>query len=341
MDNQPSVPADGRRYAANPNCKMNFVAIDFETANETRDSACAVGLTQVCNGIALDPVYLLLRPPELRFAHWNIRVHGISPDDVVDAPTFADAWPQISALIDGQLVVAHNASFDMSVLRHSLYSLGIPVPQLSYLCSLNLARRAWPKFVSHSLGFLAQTQGIELEHHHAGSDSRASAELVLLAGRELGLNCPRELSQSLDVTIGEVFSNDYWTPSSAPSLKRDIESIEIALPDGYNVQNHPFYDMSIVFTGTLKMFGRNEAERIVTLLGGHPKRSVSKKTNYVVMGVQDARQLAQGKTQTSKLAKAFELRDAGVDIQIITDKDFTELVFSPSNNEIGNDDLAK
>jgi len=320
---------------------MNFVALDFETANEKRDSACAIGITLVRNGTISKPVYYLIRPPDLRFSHWNTRIHGITADDVADAPTIGELWPKVSHLIDGQLVVAHNASFDMSVLRHSLHTAEVCVPRLSYLCSLNLARQVWPQLASHSLGFLAEVHGFALDHHHAGSDSRAAAELLLLAARTNHTDCPRALSESLNVSIGEIYSDDDWIPSSAPGLRRDTEAIEVTLPVGYDATDHPFHNMNIVFTGTLTMFRRDEAQRVVELFGGQPKTTVSKKTNFLVAGVQDLRQLASGTNESLKLRKARELRDKGIDIRIITDTDFSELVFSPANTAEKDETLAK
>ena len=71
---------------------MNFVAIDFETANPKHNSACAIGITQVQDGIVQNTFYSLIRPPELEFSHWNTRVHGISESDVVDSPSLKDLW---------------------------------------------------------------------------------------------------------------------------------------------------------------------------------------------------------------------------------------------------------
>jgi DNA polymerase-3 subunit epsilon len=187
---------------------MDFVAIDFETANERRDSACAIGLTEVCGGIAKEPVYHLIRPIELRFSHWNTKVHGIRAEDVCDALTLAELWYMVRPLLEGRLVIAHNASFDLSVLRSSLHSASIPVPRITCLCSLQLARRAWPDLASYSLGFLARFHGLTLKHHHAGSDSRACAELVLLAGETHGLDCLLRLAETLGINAREVHSSD-------------------------------------------------------------------------------------------------------------------------------------
>ena len=182
---------------------MEFVALDFETANEKRDSACAIGLTIVREGQIADTVYHLIRPHELRFSPWNTQVHGITSRDVRNSPTISDLWPTLLPLIENQLLVAHNASFDMSVLRQTLSAVGIPVPRVSYLCSLKLSRQVWPDMASHSLANLAASHGLKLDHHHAGSDAQAAANLVLLAARQHGMSCPRLLAKSQNVAIGE------------------------------------------------------------------------------------------------------------------------------------------
>ena len=220
---------------------MDFVALDFETANEKRDSACAIGLTTVRDGVICETVHRLIRPAELRFSHWNTQKHGITCEDVIGCPTLAELWPEISGYLEDQLLIAHNASFDISVLRHSLHAVSVPIPRVSYLCSLQLSRRLWPHLASHSLGFLAEVYRIPLEHHNAASDSFAAARLVLLGSQESGVSSLRELAEHCQLTVGEVFSEDEWIPSSAPSIRRGCDAIEITLPDDFDVSTHPFY----------------------------------------------------------------------------------------------------
>src|SRR5882724_10769880 len=73
------------------NPSMSFVAIDFETADRSLDSACAVALVKVENGQIIDRNYWLIRPPreEFRFTY----LHGISWKNVADQPTFQELWP--------------------------------------------------------------------------------------------------------------------------------------------------------------------------------------------------------------------------------------------------------
>ena len=305
---------------------MDFVAIDFETANQKHNSACAIGITQVKNGIIRKTIHRLIRPKELEFSHWNTRVHGITESDVIDCPTLLELWPEFSSLIEDNLVVAHNASFDMSVLRHSLHAVGLSVPRFSYLCSLRLSRQLWPELASHSLGFLSVTHSIPLEHHNAGSDSFAAARLVLLGAKEKGITCPRELATSCGVTVGEVFSNDSWTPVSGPSNRRSATTFELQLPDGYDVSTHEFFGKQIAFTGAMTTFTRNEAMKVVEQLGGAPKTSVTKATDYLVVGVLDVRVLAEGTSESSKLKDAKALREKGGKVKIVTDSDFMEMI---------------
>ncbi|QGY02289.1 3'-5' exonuclease [Methylobacterium mesophilicum SR1.6/6] len=163
---------------------MTVLALDFETANERRDSACAVGLAWIADGRIVRQESHLIRPPEMRFAPGNIRVHGILPANVADAPGFAAVMaPYLDDLARG-LILAHNASFDIGVLRAGLARAGVPVPDLSYLCTVQVARRVFPAAEGCGLGKVARRLGIRFEHHDAGEDAYACAAIALAAMRE-------------------------------------------------------------------------------------------------------------------------------------------------------------
>ncbi|MBE7198617.1 MAG: 3'-5' exonuclease [Parafilimonas terrae] len=163
---------------------MTVLALDFETANERRDSACAVGLAWIADGRVVRRESHLIRPPEMRFSPGNIRVHGILPANVADAPDFATAMaPYLDDLRRG-LILAHNASFDIGVLRAGLVRAGLPVPDFSYLCTVQVARRVFPAPEGCGLGKVARRLGIRFEHHDAGEDAYACAEIALAAMRE-------------------------------------------------------------------------------------------------------------------------------------------------------------
>ncbi|WP_182087149.1 3'-5' exonuclease [Aureimonas sp. ME7] len=165
---------------------MTVVALDFETANRSADSACAIGLAFVEGGKVVRRFYTLIRPPELRFDPINIRVHGIRPEDVRDAPTFADVWQALEGDFDGALVLAHNASFDMGVLRGAAARYGLDLPAFRSFCTVAMARRLWPDAGSRKLSALAERFDIRFRHHHAGEDAFVCAAIALEGVRHAG-----------------------------------------------------------------------------------------------------------------------------------------------------------
>ncbi|RVU15280.1 3'-5' exonuclease [Methylobacterium oryzihabitans] len=165
---------------------MKVIAIDFETANERRDSPCAVGLAWIEENRVVRRHASLIRPAEMRFLPGNIGVHGIRPRDVEDAPAFPEAMAALLPEIDGALVLAHNASFDVGVLAATLAAYGLPQPAYTSLCTLQLARRLWPGQPRYRLSALAERVGVTFRHHDAGEDAYACAEIALAVQREAG-----------------------------------------------------------------------------------------------------------------------------------------------------------
>ncbi|WP_152045925.1 3'-5' exonuclease [Aureimonas psammosilenae] len=178
---------------------MTIVALDFETANRSPASACAIGLAFVEDGAVTRRLYSLVRPPELVFDPGNIRVHGIRPTDVLDAPEFPDLWRDIEQEFGGALVLAHNASFDMRVLAATLAHYRLPQPCFDSFCTVSLARRLWPEEPSKRLSALAAKFGIGFRHHHAGEDAMACAEIALEGARQAGAACVNELADRLSL----------------------------------------------------------------------------------------------------------------------------------------------
>lgn len=161
---------------------MEFIALDFETATAQADSPCELGIALVRGGAVREVRNWLIKPPQWPFfSRWNVAVHGIKPEDVAEAPTWVEVWEEVRELLLGSTVVAHNASFDMGVLRATLASHGLSHPSFQYFCSVTMARRVWPGHASYNLKALCDRHGIPLKHHRAGNDAEATAEVVLRA----------------------------------------------------------------------------------------------------------------------------------------------------------------
>jgi DNA polymerase-3 subunit epsilon len=164
---------------------LDFTAIDFETANPSNASACSVGLVKVAGGKVVDTAYWLIRPPlgHDEFREWNTKIHGIRPEDVVDALGWVDQLPDLVAFADGDTLVAHNASFDMGVINGACAATEMLTPNFAYACSLQIARKTY-SLDSYRLPVAAMAAGFgDFEHHNALADSQACAAIIVHAAK--------------------------------------------------------------------------------------------------------------------------------------------------------------
>lgn len=180
---------------------MDFVAIDFETANYKRNSACSVAVVEVRDGKLYDSFYALIRPPELKFNYLNIQIHGITPNDVRDKPNFSQIWQELRPCLENKIVLAHNASFDMSVLKSCLCEYDLMMPRFQHCCTVSIAKKVWPELENHKLSTLGNYFHIDFQHHNALDDARTCAAIALLAERECGAIDFATLADQLGVAI--------------------------------------------------------------------------------------------------------------------------------------------
>jgi DNA polymerase-3 subunit epsilon len=162
---------------------MNFVAIDFETATPKRNSACSVGIVTVENGIIVEEFHTLIQPPNNEYNWHNIQVHGITELDTYNSPRFDQVYPEIKNRLAGSVVVAHNESFDRSVLRNTMIDFGIDYVDIElpekWECTMKIFKAKG--YVPAKLDVCCARHGIQLQHHDALSDARACAKLYLVS----------------------------------------------------------------------------------------------------------------------------------------------------------------
>jgi DNA polymerase III subunit epsilon len=310
---------------------MNYVAIDFETANAKRSSACALGLVVVRDGIIIEKLSWLIRPPELYFNPFNTYIHGITEKDVIDKPEFDQLWVDLKDYLEGQTIVAHNASFDLSVLRNILDIYNIPYPTLRYFCTVTIAQNVWPDLPNHRLNSVAQHLGLKFKHHDALEDAFVAAEIVKNACQELKVPSLEELSKRLQIAQGSLFPGGYRAGSgySPRSLKHSPKKIKspskLIAVTKEGSQDTSCYDKTFVFTGILKAMERSEAIQKVVNAGGSYSGMVTEKTNYLVRGFLDVRRLKDGEKSTKlKTAELFIAK--GAKITILNEDDFLGLL---------------
>jgi DNA polymerase-3 subunit epsilon len=167
---------------------IDFTAIDFETANGSPASACSVGLVKVRDGQVVDRIGWFIQPPfgHDHFVDWNIRIHGITPDMVVGAPSWTEQLVDLMAFAEDDILVAHNAGFDMGVIKSACAATGIATPNYGYMCSLQVARKTYT-LDSYRLPVAAMAAGFEdFAHHDAVADSEACAAIMIHAADRWG-----------------------------------------------------------------------------------------------------------------------------------------------------------
>ena len=302
----------------------SYVALDVETANDFRGSVCSIGLVKFKDGNIVDTFYTLINPEE-EFDDFNIFIHGITPEDVLDSPTFPEVRKSIVDFIGSDIVVAHFAQFDMGALNDVYHKYQLDYDDIRYICSYRLAKVAMPGQLNYKLKNLSKTLNIQLDHHNALSDAKASG---LILNHLLSSNSFSDLSDFLkeyryDKTglLGQYGfkrkkdakykDNLIYTPTEEEKAAMD--------PDHY------FYGLYFCFTGKLERMTRKEANKAVALVGGIPEKGVTNHTNILVVGEQDWRVVGLDGL-SSKMKKAQSLLEKGHDIEIMTENDFIKLL---------------
>lgn len=174
---------------------FSYTAIDFETADAYKP--CSLGLAKVVDNTVVEVRNWLIKPSCFPYFHFYAqKIHGIHKEDVANEPTFDVLWPEIQPYLENTMVMAHNAQFDINVLRKTLQYYSIAKPKNAhYLCTYVLSRQVWVESKKFSLDFLCNQEGISLHHHHSDSDAEACARLFLKEAEYLNVNTFDELKK--------------------------------------------------------------------------------------------------------------------------------------------------
>ena len=284
---------------------VTFNAIDVETANADRASICQIGIVHVRGGRVVDRWQTLVNPEDW-FDPWNVSIHGIDERDVRKSPTLPEVRDELRRRLRGSVLVSHT-SFDRVAFERAMTRYDLEQLQVTWLDSARIVRRAWPdRYGQRGYGLknVANDLDVSFAHHDALEDARAAAEIVLHA-------C---VAADTDIEGWLKRVNRPIFPSSSESLRREGHA-EGAL-----------YGESLVFTGALAI-PRREAADIAARAGCDVAANVSKKTTLLVVGTQDRSKL-KGYEKSTKHRKAEILIEKGVEIQILSESDFSELIIS-------------
>jgi DNA polymerase-3 subunit epsilon len=298
---------------------MDFITIDFETATAQRDSPCELGLTFVKNRQIVETKSWLIKPMYDDFDYFNVLIHGIRPEDVADKPEFDVLWDEIKPLIENQFLIAHNAGFDMSVLRRTLEAYQLPFPTLQYSCSYIFSKKVWQGLPAYDLKTLCNANGIVFKHHRAGADSRATAELALKAFDKAEVYSVDDFPEKLRTSVGLLFEGGY-RPSETKRVYKNVAEQIVGDPSKHNPESI-FYGKTVIFTGTLSSMVRSKAQQAIADIGGILGNAITKDTDFLVVGQQDYKVVGDD-GMSSKQEKAIKLIEKGASIEVISENDF-------------------
>lgn len=280
----------------------DFIALDVETAIGKRWSICQIGLAIVENGELKQTISELIQPPNNEYSKYNTKIHGITSDMTHDKPNFPEIWRKIYPIIENKKLVAHNAEFDINCLHQTLDYYNLEIPNFDCDCTLNLT--------GQSLNEACASYNVSLDNHHdAGCDAEACANLYIkvLNGEnptfsrvEQKPKSNTSSKQSLDLEGHDRIQGDL--------LKPDLENADI---------NSPFYNKKVVFTGVLENINRQEAAEIVKNMGADIDTSITKRTNFVVTGIDPG---------PSKMNKIIKYINDGCEIKILYENDFLKMI---------------
>ncbi|NUP73969.1 MAG: exonuclease [Sinomonas sp.] len=335
---------------------LDFTAIDFETANGFRGSPCAVGLVKVRAGRPVESATWLMRPPAGHdaFDGRNVAIHGIRAADVAGRPRFGELFAEIGGFIGNDVLAAHNAAFDLGVIRSALEVSGMPAPAYDYACTVVLSRRTYD-LPSHSLPFVAEAAGVPLVNHHdATEDATACAGILVDIAQRHGATSVEELYGALHLALPRhpefVPGRDEVSAATAKALRAGVDAragtttaaavrgqrtwapwpVEGPNPDADACADpaHPLFGHRIVFTGALGMT-RAEAKSRAAAHGAQPASSVTRATTLLVVGdgfvAADLTETGTGR-MTSKARRALELRSAGYRVEVLSEGEFLQML---------------
>ncbi|MCY1714842.1 exonuclease domain-containing protein [Caproiciproducens galactitolivorans] len=297
---------------------MDFLAIDFETAN-LNQSPCSLGLTIVEKDNVIDCKSFLINPKE-PFATSCTKINGITPKDVVDSPEFPAVWENIKPLFMKYPIVAHNISFDYDVLKKALLKYNLQIPKMKLYCTFQLARKNYPEIQHFNLPALCEYFDISLENHHACECDSLACALLLI-----------KMSQSPTFELTQYIPNSSKNTSQQrrnafKSLFKEPEYDE-AQVEYDDMWTLTFDQRSFVITGDIEGYSRDDLIKLIEDRGGTCKTSVSKKVDYLIVGMQNTKVVKdKADAKSEKIMKAEKLRDEGFPIKIISDEDFMQIL---------------
>lgn len=282
-----------------PNQTYRFIALDVETANGASWSISQIGIACVTPENRIE-VFSTLVNPRTNFSTFNIRLTGIHPDHVQGAPVFGEVMETLRPVLSQHVLIQHS-SFDANAIAAACDRDGIEPPEWTWLDSVKIARRAWPEFTGqggHGLSHLKERLSLSFEHHDAGEDAKAAAEVVLRAEQKMGV----------DFRL---------IPQKGQTRRKRLRRVA-PNPSG------PLLGTVVAFSGRLSV-SRQKAADMAADAGMRVSEQVTDGITHLVIGGEEM-PLFGGTGQSAKHRAALELQAAGHPVTILDEMTFRDLL---------------
>lgn len=277
---------------------MTFYVLDVETANRDTHSICQIGIVEIKN-LSITNKWTFLIDPEGPFEYYNVRVHGITNEDIIGAPKFSDIYEEVFAILNNQFCVQHT-NFDQAAMDKACVRYNLSLIPIKWVDSAKVAKASYPELKDCGFGLKALSDhfGITFNHHDALEDATATGKVVIHAITD----------------TGKTIEDFYIDQLAEPKTIRMPQGKIVLKP---NKEGH-FFGKKLVFTGYLKM-ARKDAMAYASDMGFRVTDNLNFYTDYLVCG-----KPKRGK-KSYKQAKAQELADSGSKIIMISEDEFFEM----------------
>ena len=278
---------------------MNFVAIDFETSYG--HIPCSIGIIEFINGLPVNEYYSLIKPIDLKFNPINSRINGIFLDDVINEREFIEIWDEIKHFFHDKIIVAHNASTDISILEKTLVHYQTLRPNFKSFCTLTIAKKVL-NLDNYKLSSLAEYFSIEQDsYHNALEDAFVCGSVFTKLLDNSSLN---DIEKRIEDKFNKTKRNNFFVHDLVSKNKINYSGLE---DECISISGKTF-----VVSGVFEIYSRDELKKAIEDNGGKVGSSISSKTDYVIAG---------DNMGPSKLEKANQLK-----IAIISELDFKQMI---------------
>ncbi len=289
-----------------------YVVLDLETTGLSPewDSIIEIGAIRVENDIIVETFDQLINPG-FEISDFIQNLTGITNEMLSSQPSISEVLPDIESFVENSIIVGHNVNFDINFLYDNFeYYMNKPFTN-GFIDTMRISRKVLPDLPHHRLNDIVFELGIDgSEFHRALNDC------------DYTYKCYETMKALIEVDFGgqdkfkKQFRNNYYEKLDLTVLKPNTEALD---------NTHPLYNKVCVFTGTLEKYSRQEAAQIIVNLGGSCGNSVTKKTNFLILGNNDyCSSIKDGKSSKQKKAEEYKLK--GQDIEVIPENVFYEMI---------------